>query len=113
MRLLLALVEGSLALCLSSGSLVLAGSGKLGTQTNGRLAINCAANLLLHAGPRHASANQPHSLLFRHFVPSQILSNILIARFFCTFVDYGILDLNDGKNFTTMEWLMVFVKVPL
>ena len=23
------------------------------------------------------------------------------------------LDLSDGKNFTTMEWLMVFVKVPL
>ena len=23
------------------------------------------------------------------------------------------LDLNDGKIFTTMEWLMVFVKVPL
>ena len=23
------------------------------------------------------------------------------------------IDLNDGKNFTTMEWLMVFVKVPL
>ena len=23
------------------------------------------------------------------------------------------LDLNDGKNFTAMEWLMVFVKVPL
>ena len=22
-------------------------------------------------------------------------------------------DLSDGKNFTTMEWLMVFVKVPL
>ena len=22
-------------------------------------------------------------------------------------------DLNDGKKFTTMEWLMVFVKVPL
>ena len=22
-------------------------------------------------------------------------------------------DLNDGKNFTTMEWLMVFVEVPL
>ena len=62
----------------------------LGTQTNGRAAINCPANLLLHAGPRHASANQPHSLLFRHFVPSQILSNILIARFFCTFVEDGI-----------------------
>ena len=25
----------------------------------------------------------------------------------------GPIDLNDGKNFTTMEWLMVFVKVPL
>ena len=24
-----------------------------------------------------------------------------------------VLDLNDGKNFTTMEWLVVFVKVPL
>ena len=24
-----------------------------------------------------------------------------------------VLDLNDGKNFTTVEWLMVFVKVPL
>ena len=23
------------------------------------------------------------------------------------------LDLNNGKNFTTMEWLMVFVEVPL
>ena len=30
---------------------------RLGTQTNGRAAINCAGNLLLHAGPRHASPN--------------------------------------------------------
>ena len=47
---------------------------RLGTQTNGRRAINCAANLLLHAGPRHASPT-PTTSFFRHFVPSQILFN--------------------------------------
>ena len=30
-----------------------------------------------------------------------------------TFEIWISLDLNDGKIFTTMEWLMVFVKVPL
>ena len=43
---------------------------RLGTQTNGRAAINCAGNLLLHAGPRHASPNpEPRH---RYFVLSQI-----------------------------------------
>ena len=28
-------------------------------------------------------------------------------------VQLSLLDLNDGKIFTTMEWLMVFVKLPL
>ena len=38
--------------------------------------------------------------------------NHYIGGYWFTISDLGI-DLSDGKNFTTMEWLMVFVKVPL
>ena len=57
-----------------------------------------ARNLLKIAGWRHQNVKtQLEFDKYAHF--DKVLCNPI--------------ELNDGKNFTTMEWLMVFVKVPL